>query len=84
VTDGAGLIDIRIDDEDECNDIFLTCCGQNATVPSDFVKLPGQNKIEGKCGFRNKDGVGFKISGARDNETEYGEFPWMLAILNGE
>ncbi|KAJ8921968.1 hypothetical protein NQ315_008605 [Exocentrus adspersus] len=34
------------------------------------------------CGIRNENGIDFKISGDSDNEAEYGEFPWMVAILN--
>lgn len=34
------------------------------------------------CGIRNPNGIDFKITGARDNEAEYGEFPWMVAIVN--
>nr|XP_023026971.1 serine protease 44-like [Leptinotarsa decemlineata] len=34
------------------------------------------------CGLRNPNGIDFKIEGARDHEAEYGEFPWMAAILN--
>lgn len=36
-----------------------------------------------KCGYRNSEGVGFRITGNNDNEAEYGEFPWMVAILKG-
>lgn len=34
-----------------------------------------------KCGMRNRDGVGFRIADARDNEAEFGEFPWMVALF---
>ncbi|XP_063911678.1 phenoloxidase-activating factor 2-like isoform X2 [Zophobas morio] len=34
-----------------------------------------------QCGIRNINGVGFKITGNTHNEAEYGEFPWMVAIL---
>lgn len=27
-------------------------------------------------GYRNYQGVGFRITGQKDNEAEYGEFPW--------
>ncbi|XP_061515716.1 collagen alpha-1(I) chain isoform X1 [Anopheles gambiae] len=37
-----------------------------------------------KCGLRNVDGVGFRITGDNDGESEYGEFPWMVAILKEE
>ncbi|XP_062552011.1 phenoloxidase-activating factor 2-like [Armigeres subalbatus] len=35
------------------------------------------------CGKRNPDGIGFRIAGGKD-ESEYGEFPWMVAILQQE
>lgn len=36
------------------------------------------------CGYRNPDGVGFRITGDKDNEAQFGEFPWMVAILAEE
>lgn len=33
-----------------------------------------------ECGNRNANGVGFKIKGNND-ESEFGEFPWMVAVL---
>lgn len=36
------------------------------------------------CGYRNTDGVGFRITGDRDNEAQFGEFPWTVAILREE
>lgn len=32
------------------------------------------------CGIRNNNGIDFTLSG-KDNEAEFGEFPWMVAIL---
>ena len=32
------------------------------------------------CGFRNVDGVGFRIIGTK-NEAQFGEFPWVVALL---
>ncbi|KAL3278692.1 hypothetical protein HHI36_016228 [Cryptolaemus montrouzieri] len=32
------------------------------------------------CGIRNDNGIDFKITGNKDREAEYGEFPWMVAI----
>lgn len=34
-----------------------------------------------KCGIRNKDGLVHRISDAHDNEAEYTEFPWMVALF---
>ncbi|KAE8738780.1 hypothetical protein FOCC_FOCC015721 [Frankliniella occidentalis] len=36
------------------------------------------------CGQRNPDGVGFRITGGEDGEAQFGEFPWMVAILQQE
>lgn len=36
------------------------------------------------CGIRNIDGVGFRITGDKDNEAQFGEFPWTVAILKEE
>ncbi|XP_050081448.1 uncharacterized PE-PGRS family protein PE_PGRS54-like [Anopheles maculipalpis] len=41
-------------------------------------------EVPHKCGLRNVDGVGFRITGDNDGESEYGEFPWMVAILKEE
>ncbi|KAL1505942.1 hypothetical protein ABEB36_005387 [Hypothenemus hampei] len=34
-----------------------------------------------RCGIRNPNGIDFRITGNKDGEAEYGEFPWMMAIL---
>lgn len=34
-----------------------------------------------KCGIRNKDGLSYRITNARDSEAEYAEFPWMVALF---
>lgn len=39
---------------------------------------------EYSCGLRNEEGVGFRITGNLDGEAEYGEFPWMVAVMKAE
>jgi len=36
------------------------------------------------CGHWNSAGVGFRITGNSNNEAQFGEFPWMMAILKLE
>jgi secreted trypsin-like serine protease len=36
--------------------------------------------VHTSCGLRNENGVGFKISGGTGGESEYAEFPWMVAV----
>ncbi|XP_058464076.1 phenoloxidase-activating factor 2-like [Malaya genurostris] len=35
-----------------------------------------------QCGYRNTDGAGFRITNANNGETEFGEFPWMVALFS--
>ncbi|KAK3921842.1 Phenoloxidase-activating factor 2 [Frankliniella fusca] len=37
-----------------------------------------------RCGQRNVGGIGFRITGDEDGEAQYGEFPWMVAVLQLE
>lgn len=39
------------------------------------------NNVFGECGMRNPDGIAFKVANSKFNETEFGEFPWMVAVL---
>lgn len=77
---GGGVVDIRIGEDDkepECP--FLEeCCSLSSKTKTPSITIPP--KEEG-CGYRNPEGVGFKISGARDHESEFGEFPWMVALI---
>lgn len=82
VTDGSGLIDIRIDDGPrQCNDYLEVCCGASDKLTE--PEIPVVSPKTG-CGYRNTQGVGFRISGDTDNEAEFGEFPWMVAVLREE
>lgn len=36
------------------------------------------------CGYRNPEGVGFRITGDKEGESQFGEFPWMVAVLREE
>lgn len=47
----------------------------------------GGNEINNRgnnCGIRNKNGIDFTITGNMDNEAEFAEFPWMVAILKND
>ncbi|CAL4066149.1 unnamed protein product, partial [Meganyctiphanes norvegica] len=35
----------------------------------------------GACGVRNLGGVGFTVEGFTEDQAQYGEFPWMVALL---
>lgn len=86
ITDGEGLLDIRFGeengqtDEHPCPGTFDTCCLERGAPP---ISIPPV-EIQTECGFRNEVGVGFRIKGAKDNEAQFGEFPWTVAILKEE
>ncbi|XP_055836759.1 phenoloxidase-activating factor 2-like [Episyrphus balteatus] len=57
-----------------CNNPLETCCDNNDM--SDLLKL------KNGCGYRNQNGVELQNKELADNEAKFGEFPWMVAILN--
>ncbi|XP_058130290.1 phenoloxidase-activating factor 2-like [Anopheles ziemanni] len=92
VDDGTNIIDIRVgedpEEESECPHYLETCCEKKEdiekplsvlTTPTPPVPFP--DKAIPKCGYRNINGLGFRITGNVNGESEYGEFPWMLAVL---
>ncbi|CAG9106598.1 unnamed protein product [Plutella xylostella] len=86
ISDGTGIIDIRIKDG-PCQSYLDTCCLLPDTRPADnpITPTPAPEEVERKgCGWRNANGVGFRITGNKDNEAEFAEFPWMVAILRIE
>ncbi|CAB0041732.1 unnamed protein product [Trichogramma brassicae] len=80
IDNGVGIIDIRI--SGPCNNYLDVCCTEPNKVSNGSL-IPPTKKSKG-CGYRNPDGVGFRITGAKDNEAQFGEFPWMVAILKEE
>lgn len=73
-TDGSDLLDIRFGEGEECVDYFEQCCatGDRLLEPNYPEPPPIPPEIRGKCGFRNAEGVGFRITGNSDGESEYG------------
>lgn len=67
--------------------------GVSPTHPDDETEPTRQGKpntgIKGAhvsrgCGYRNPKGVGFRITGAFNNEANFAEFPWTVAIMREE
>ncbi|KAL4714711.1 hypothetical protein ACJJTC_002570 [Scirpophaga incertulas] len=85
-TDGLGLIDIRVRDG-PCESYMDTCCLLPDKRPEENPITPKPPPVEQQrqgCGWRNPDGVGFRITGDTDGESKFGEFPWTVAILKIE
>ncbi|CAH1717475.1 unnamed protein product [Chironomus riparius] len=74
-------VDLRENTNGQCEDYLEECCRLNTISPISTI-IPNEQVTE--CGIRNGDGVGVRITGASDGEAEYGEFPWMVALLQIE
>ncbi|XP_060871195.1 phenoloxidase-activating factor 2-like [Metopolophium dirhodum] len=74
VTSGEGLIDERINKDRCCYDPI------KSTKPTE-IPDPEHRTI---CGHWNPLGVKFTITGESHNEAQFGEFPWMMAIIKLE
>ncbi|XP_053960408.1 uncharacterized protein LOC128864680 [Anastrepha ludens] len=81
-TDGSTLIDIRFDGEEQCTYLEV-CCNTPDKLEKPKVPIKPDVTHDG-CGYRNPDGVGFRITGDKEGESQFGEFPWMVAILRDE
>merc|ERR1712241_732294 len=87
ITDGGGLIDIRngfgiLSPEDsKCPGFLDVCC-----LDPDFIPPPPPPKIKyaPKCGRRNQNGLGVRIQGFNEYESQFGEGPHMCAVLAEE
>ena len=83
--DGFGLIDLRFNADDPVCEHFLdVCCDDNRTRTNSITPRPVEtrpNRPKG-CGIRNVGGIDFNITGANDNESGFGEFPWTIALLH--
>ncbi|KAJ0170060.1 hypothetical protein K1T71_014666 [Dendrolimus kikuchii] len=92
---GWGKLDIRFGEDDEkptrkCQETVELCCTipkelepitSSTETPIDPVTVkPVKPKLKG-CGYRNPKGVDFTITGGTGREAEYGEFPWVVALI---
>jgi len=85
ITDGAGLIDIRNGfglalnpEESKCEGFLDVCCKD-----PDFVRPPPPKiKYAPRCGQRHQYGLGARIQGFTQGESQFGEWPHMCAVLH--
>merc|ERR1712038_144054 len=84
ITDGAGLIDIRngfgslAPEDSKCPGFLDVCCKDPDFVPPPPPKI----KYSPKCERRNQNGLGVRIQGFTESESQFGEWPHMCAILH--
>ncbi|XP_068625815.1 phenoloxidase-activating factor 2-like [Battus philenor] len=75
---GAFKLDIRFG-QDECQESVEQCC-KNPKEPQPPPE-PTQKNLKG-CGYRNRKGIDFTITGGFGSEAQFGEFPWVVAVLD--
>lgn len=78
--DGFGKIDIRFKPE-SCQVSIEVCCKAPRDVDNPVEPVEVPERLRG-CGVRNEKGVDFQLLSSPGNESEFGEFPWTVAILN--
>merc|ERR1712112_228826 len=84
ITDGAGLIDIRngsgvlTPEDSKCPGFLDVCCKDPDFVPPPPPKI----KYKPQCGRRNQNGLGVRIQGFVEEESQFGEWPHMCAVLH--
>jgi len=84
ITDGAGLIDIRngfgvlTPEDSKCPGFLDVCCKDPDFVPPP----PPQIRYQPQCGRRNENGLGVRIQGFNEAESQFGEWPHMCAVLH--
>lgn len=84
------LFDLRIgaEVEGECNHYLEVCCETNDIIEDNAQTPPpaaaGRASKFTECGHSNPDGAGFRTINGRHNESEFGEFPWMVALLESQ
>jgi len=85
ITDGAGLIDIRngfgalTPEDSKCPGFLDVCCKDPDFVPP---PPPPIVRYQPKCGRRNVGGLGARIQGFTQDESQFGEWPHMCAVLH--
>jgi len=84
ITDGSGLIDIRngfgvlTPEDSKCPGFLDVCCKDPDFVPPPPPKI----KYRPQCGRRNQNGLGVRIQGFVESESQFGEWPHMCALLH--
>jgi secreted trypsin-like serine protease len=84
ITDGTGLIDIRngfgslTPEDSKCPGFLDVCCKDPDFIPPPPPKL----KYNPQCGRRNQNGLGARIQGFLESESQFGEWPGMCAVLH--
>lgn len=64
-----------------CPGSIEVCCKSPLSPKPEPQTTPEVAKHVPTCGVRNRNGLNVRITNFKDNEAQYGEFPWMVAVL---
>merc|ERR1719334_20672 len=77
VPDRSGFGSLNPQDS-KCPGFLEVCCKDPYCVPPPPPKI----EYKPKCGRRNTHGIGARIQGFKEGQTQFGEFPHMCAVLH--
>lgn len=80
---GWGELDIRFGEKENCQESVERCCKNPLPQPPPEPVTPDPKTLKG-CGYRNPKGLDFTIKGGFGNEAQFGEFPWVIALLDAK
>ncbi|XP_046975599.1 phenoloxidase-activating factor 2-like [Vanessa cardui] len=80
---GFGVLDIRFGEKDDCQESVERCCKNPIPEPDpEPVPVTPDPTTQKACGYRNPQGLDFTLTGGSGNEALFGEFPWVVALLD--
>merc|ERR1712152_45906 len=78
ITDGFGAL---TPEDSKCPGFLDVCCKDPDFIPP---PPPPIVKYQPKCGRRNLNGLGARIQGFTESESQFGEWPHMCAVLHSK
>lgn len=83
--DDSGEEDGPLEDQNEekCYAPFQKCCDSSDIVKKSIVSTPNRSTAI-ECGVRNRNGSVVQIVNLRKDQTQFSEFPWMVAIMKND
>ncbi|XP_068223696.1 phenoloxidase-activating factor 2-like [Palaemon carinicauda] len=84
-----GQICCNLPDSERVNGIAtlgskLTTTARPTTLPPNRATAKITEDILPSCGTRNTQGIAARVLGFRQGESQFGEFPWVVAVLRQE
>lgn len=84
ITDGYLMIDERLGvDTEKCPTHKVCCRKKDLHVPTPDQKCKNYETAK-TCGYRNSKGIGTRVKPVESTieYSQYGEFPWAMAVMN--